>query len=95
MVNTTLIFSPTQALLAAKAGAKFVSPFIGRLDDVSQDGMGLIEEIVAIFENYRLTTRNHRGQRPPSPPRRRRGPDRGRHLHHALRRHGQARSSIP
>ena len=46
MVNTTLIFSSTQALLAAKAGAKFVSPFIGRLDDVSQDGMELIEQII-------------------------------------------------
>ena len=56
MVNTTLIFSASQALLAAKAGAKFVSPFIGRLDDISQEGMGLIEEIVTIFENYRLTT---------------------------------------
>ena len=56
MVNTTLIFSPTQALLAAKAGAKFVSPFIGRLDDISQDGMGLIEEIVSIFENYPFST---------------------------------------
>lgn len=53
-VNTTLIFSPTQALLAAKAGAKFVSPFIGRLDDIAQDGMGLIEEISQIFENYCL-----------------------------------------
>ncbi len=51
-VNTTLIFSPGQALLAAKAGARFVSPFIGRLDDVSQDGMGLIEEISGIFANY-------------------------------------------
>jgi len=51
MVNTTLIFSSPQALLAAKAGAKFVSPFIGRLDDVSQDGMELIEEIVGMFEN--------------------------------------------
>ncbi len=55
-VNMTLIFSATQALLAAKAGAAFVSPFIGRLDDISQDGMGLIEEIVAIFENYRIET---------------------------------------
>jgi transaldolase len=55
-VNTTLIFSPTQALLAAKAGARFVSPFIGRLDDVSQEGMGLVEEIVRIFENYRFST---------------------------------------
>jgi transaldolase len=51
MVNTTLIFSSTQALLAAKAGAKFVSPFIGRLDDISQDGMELIEEIVGMFDN--------------------------------------------
>jgi len=56
MVNTTLVFSSSQALLAAKAGAKFVSPFIGRLDDISQEGMGLIEEIVTIFENYRFTT---------------------------------------
>jgi transaldolase len=55
-VNMTLVFSASQALLAAKAGAKYVSPFIGRLDDVSQDGMGLIEEIVTLFENYRLAT---------------------------------------
>jgi transaldolase len=55
-VNTTLVFSPSQALLAAKAGARFVSPFIGRLDDVSQEGMGLIEEIVQIFDNYRFET---------------------------------------
>ena len=53
-VNTTLIFSPTQALLAAKAGARFVSPFIGRLDDIAQEGMGVIEEIAQIFENYCL-----------------------------------------
>lgn len=53
-VNTTLIFSPSQALLAAKAGAKFVSPFIGRLDDISEEGMVLIEEISRIFENYRF-----------------------------------------
>ena len=50
--NTTLIFSPTQALLAAKAGSTYVSPFIGRLDDISQTGMDLIEQIVTIFENY-------------------------------------------
>jgi transaldolase len=56
MVNTTLIFSATQALFAAKAGARFVSPFIGRLDDIAQEGMGLIEEIATIFENYRMTT---------------------------------------
>ena len=55
-VNMTLIFSAGQALLAAKAGARFVSPFIGRLDDVSEDGMALIEEIVEIFENYQYKT---------------------------------------
>jgi transaldolase len=55
-VNMTLIFSAGQALLAAKAGARFVSPFIGRLDDVAEDGMALIEEIVQIFENYRYRT---------------------------------------
>jgi transaldolase len=51
-VNMTLIFSPTQALLAAKAGARFVSPFVGRLDDVATPGMQLIEDIVQIFDNY-------------------------------------------
>jgi transaldolase len=55
-VNMTLIFSASQALLAAKAGARFVSPFIGRLDDVSESGMGLVEEILTIFENYRIET---------------------------------------
>ena len=52
MVNVTLCFSPAQALLAAKAGATFISPFVGRLDDIGQDGMGLIEEIVTIYSNY-------------------------------------------
>lgn len=51
-VNVTLCFSPAQALLAGKAGAKFVSPFVGRLDDVGQDGMALIGEIREIFRNY-------------------------------------------
>jgi transaldolase len=51
-VNMTLIFSPTQALLAAKAGARFVSPFVGRLDDVATSGMDLVREIVGIFANY-------------------------------------------
>ena len=51
-VNVTLVFSPNQALLAAKSGAKYVSPFIGRLDDVGQDGMNLIKEIKEIFKNY-------------------------------------------
>lgn len=55
-VNVTLIFSANQAVLAAKAGAKYVSPFIGRLDDIGQDGMTLIEEIIEIFENYDLPT---------------------------------------
>ena len=55
-VNVTLCFSATQALLAAKAGAYFVSPFIGRLDDISADGMGLIRDIKTIYANYRFTT---------------------------------------
>jgi transaldolase len=55
-VNTTLIFSPSQALLAAKAGSRFVSPFIGRLDDVSQEGMEVIEQILVIFDNYAIDT---------------------------------------
>jgi transaldolase len=50
--NVTLIFSPAQALLAAKAGAAYVSPFVGRLDDTAQDGMNLISEIMTIFRNY-------------------------------------------
>ena len=50
--NTTLVFSPTQALLAAKAGTTYVSPFIGRLDDVSQTGMDLVRQIMTIFNNY-------------------------------------------
>jgi len=55
-VNVTLIFSPTQALLAAKAGASFVSPFVGRIDDISQTGMQLVHDIVAIFNNYNYKT---------------------------------------
>ena len=54
--NCTLIFSAGQALLAAKAGATYVSPFIGRLDDVSTDGLGLIEDIRIIFDNYLYET---------------------------------------
>jgi len=50
--NQTLVFSPTQAILAAKAGASYISPFVGRLDDISQDGMGLIAHIMEIFDNY-------------------------------------------
>ena len=54
--NLTLCFSPTQALLAAKAGATYVSPFIGRLDDISQAGMDLIRDIKTIFTNYKFKT---------------------------------------
>ncbi|MDX2455815.1 fructose-6-phosphate aldolase [Desulfosarcina sp.] len=54
--NVTLIFSPLQALMAAKAGATYVSPFIGRLDDLAQDGMLLVEQIVEIFANYAFDT---------------------------------------
>jgi len=52
MVNVTLCFSAAQAILAAKAGASFISPFVGRLDDIGQDGMELIDEIVTIYDNY-------------------------------------------
>jgi transaldolase len=51
-VNVTLIFSPTQALIAAKVGAAYVSPFVGRLDDIATDGMELVSQIVEIFSNY-------------------------------------------
>ena len=54
--NVTLIFSPNQALLAAKAGAAFVSPFLGRLDDISHIGMDLVRQIIAIFDNYDFET---------------------------------------
>lgn len=55
-VNVTLCFSPAQALLAAKAGAAFISPFVGRLDDIGQDGMSLIGEIAEIYSNYEFQT---------------------------------------
>jgi transaldolase len=55
-VNVTLCFSAAQALLAAKAGAAYISPFVGRLDDVGQDGMALIAEIVEIYANYDFGT---------------------------------------
>jgi transaldolase len=55
-VNVTLCFSPTQALMAAKAGATYISPFVGRLDDISQNGMLLIEQIVQIYQNYDFET---------------------------------------
>ena len=56
MVNVTLCFSAAQALLAAKAGASFISPFVGRLDDIGEKGMNLIEDIVIIYENYGFET---------------------------------------
>ncbi|HEU4382571.1 MAG TPA: fructose-6-phosphate aldolase [Anaeromyxobacteraceae bacterium] len=54
--NVTLCFSPTQALLAAKAGATYVSPFVGRLDDISEEGMALIGQILEIYRNYEFST---------------------------------------
>ena len=55
-VNQTLIFSPVQALMAAKAGAAYVSPFVGRLDDVCHDGMEIVEQIITIYDNYGFET---------------------------------------
>jgi transaldolase len=54
--NVTLVFSPSQALLAAKAGASYVSPFVGRLDDISHTGMDLVRDIIGIYENYLFAT---------------------------------------
>lgn len=54
--NATLVFSPNQALLAAKAGAGYVSPFVGRLDDTGQDGMQVVQDIMTVFRNYDLST---------------------------------------
>ena len=56
MVNVTLCFSAAQALLAAKAGASFISPFVGRLDDIGEKGMDLVEDIVVMYENYGFDT---------------------------------------
>jgi transaldolase len=55
-VNVTLVFSPTQALLAAKVGASYVSPFVGRLDDIASGGMGVVADIVEIYANYKFST---------------------------------------
>ncbi len=54
--NVTLCFSPNQALLAAKAGATYISPFVGRLDDIGDDGMGLVRDIIEIYDNYGFDT---------------------------------------
>ena len=60
MVNVTLCFSANQALIAAKAGATFISPFIGRLDDINLDGMDLIADIRTIYDNYDFETADPR-----------------------------------
>lgn len=54
--NCTLVFSPGQAILAAKAGASYLSPFLGRLDDISSDGLAMVEQVVGIYENYAFET---------------------------------------
>jgi transaldolase len=56
-VNVTLCFSPVQALLAAKAGATYISPFVGRLDDVSEDGMSMVADVIQIYRNYGFKTK--------------------------------------
>jgi transaldolase len=56
MVNVTLCFSPVQAMMAAKAGASFISPFVGRVDDIGEDGMGLVRDIRAVYDNYGFKT---------------------------------------
>jgi transaldolase len=55
-VNQTLVFSPIQALMAAKAGATYVSPFVGRLDDIAHRGMEIVEQMISIYDNYRFDT---------------------------------------
>ena len=78
MVNVTLCFSAAQALLAAKAGATFISPFVGRLDDIGTDGMSLIADIRMIYDNYDFPDADPGRQRPPSDACRRGGEDRRR-----------------
>lgn len=56
LTNVTLVFSPTQAILAAKAGATYISPFVGRLDDISHSGMDIVKQIVTIYDNYDFST---------------------------------------
>ena len=90
-VNMTLVFSANQALLAAKVGAAYVSPFIGRLDDQGQDGMELIDDIVTIYENYDYRDRGARRVGPPPDPRPPGGEDRRRHRDDAVRGDGEAR----
>ena len=83
MVNVTLCFSANQALLAAKAGATFISPFIGRLDDIGLDGMELIREIRTIYDNYPALQDRDPGRLDPQRAARQAGrPDRRRRRHH-------------
>ena len=70
-VNVTLCFSAAQAILAAKAGAAYISPFVGRLDDIGQNGLAVLAEIVEIYRNYEWRTRSAGIQRPPPHPRHR------------------------
>ena len=82
-VNMTLIFSPTQALLAAKAGARYVSPFLGRLDDIATPGMELVADIIQIFDHYDYRLRGPRRQPPAPAAHCRGGADGRRHRHNA------------
>ncbi len=82
--NCTLIFSSAQGMLAAKAGATYLSPFVGRLDDISQEGMDMVRELAAIIENPRLRGGDHRGLDPLAAPRRRRRACRCRRGHDAV-----------
>ena len=82
--NVTLIFSSSQALLAAKAGATYVSPFVGRIDDISGDGMALVEDIAVIYDNYDIATEIIVALGAPPAPFRAGGQDRGRRGHHSL-----------
>ena len=83
MVNVTLCFSANQALLAAKAGATFISPFVGRLDDIGFDGMELIREIRVIYDNYELPHRDPRRLRAHAAARQAGGDGRRRRRHHS------------
>ena len=83
MVNVTLCFSANQALLAAKAGATFISPFVGRLDDIGVDGMELIAEIGTIYDNYDYQDRDPGRLDPHREPRQAGGADRRRCRHRA------------
>ena len=91
MVNVTLCFSANQALLAAKAGATFISPFVGRLDDINLDGMDLIRDIRTIYDNYGFETEILAASIRTAEPRQGGGADRRRRRHRARRGAAQAR----